>query len=84
MAGGIYAAVMPCMKCLGRAVRTYEGMETDTYECTECGYGWTVDWRRGGPQKLCWPLSEEEAREARRMIELMNKGRDDSSDKRQQ
>ncbi len=72
MAGGINANIVPCMKCIGRAVRNYEGMETDGYECSECGYQFSIDWSHPGPpQKPCWPLSEEEAKEARRMIELI-------------
>jgi hypothetical protein len=74
MAGGINAAVVPCMKCLGRADRTSEGLETDYYVCSECGHGYGIDWSHGGPpQRPCWPLSEEEAKEARRMIDLINR-----------
>ncbi len=74
MSGGINAAIVPCMKCLGRAVRVYEGMENDGYECNECGHKFSIDWSHGGPPvKPCWPLSEEEENEARRIIELINK-----------
>jgi len=76
MAGGINAAIVPCIKCVGRAVRAYEGLETDGYECSECGHQFLIDWSHGGPpQKACWPLSEEEAKEARRIIELINEKR---------
>ena len=73
MAGGIHAAVVPCMKCLGRAVRTCEGLENDQYQCSECGHGFIIDWMHGGgpPQTPRWPLSAEEEKEARRMLELM-------------
>jgi hypothetical protein len=72
MAGGSNAAVVACLKCVGRAVRTYEGMETDSYECAECLYKFSIDWSHGGPpKKPCWPLSEEEEKQARRIIELM-------------
>lgn len=73
MAGGMNAAVVPCMKCVGRAARVSEGMENDGYECGECGFQFLIDWSRGAPAKPCWPLSEEEAEEARRIIGLINK-----------
>lgn len=74
MAGGINAAIVPCIKCIGRALRVYEGMENDGYECSECGNKFSIDWSHGGPpQKPCWPLSEAEKTEARKMIEFMNK-----------
>ena len=74
MAGGINAAIVPCLKCVGRAVRTSEGIEDDWYECTECGSKFGIDWSHGGPpQKPCWPLSEAEDKEARRIIELLKK-----------
>ena len=73
MAGGINAASVPCIKCLGQALRVYEGMENDSYECIQCRQKFSIDWSHGGPPaKPCWPLSEEEEKEARRMIELMN------------
>jgi hypothetical protein len=76
MAGGVNAAVVPCIKCLGRAVRTGEGLETDLYECTECGFAFSFDWSHGGPpRKPCWPLSEEEMTEAKRILALLNRQR---------
>lgn len=82
MAGGTHAAVVPCIKCIGGAVRTYEGMETDAYECSECGHPFSIDWSHGGPpQKPCWPLSEEETKEARRIMELINERRSTGSEK---
>lgn len=39
MAGGVNAAIVPCMRCAGPARRTSEGLENDYYKCDECGYG---------------------------------------------
>ena len=72
MAGGINAAIVACMKCIERAVRTYEGIETDGYQCSACGFQFSIDWSHtGAPQKPCWPLSEEEAEEARLISHLI-------------
>jgi hypothetical protein len=73
MAGGIFAASIPCIKCIEEAVRTYEGMENDAYQCKSCGFAFSVDWSHGTlPQKACWPLSEEEAEEARKISAIIN------------
>ncbi len=73
MAGGINAAIVACIKCVGPANRTYEGMENDGYECSACGHWFNIDWSHGGPpQKPCWPLSDAEETELRRIIKLMN------------
>ena len=81
MAGGINTAIVPCMKCVGRAVRVSEGLENDGYECSECGHTFIIDWSHGGPPtKPCWPLSEEEEKEARRIIELIKKRRESPED----
>ncbi|MDQ3908565.1 MAG: hypothetical protein M3268_09515 [Acidobacteriota bacterium] len=67
MAGGVNAAVVPCLRCAGRAERTSEGIENDYYECRECGLKFGIDWFYDGPpQQPCWPISEEEAEERRR------------------
>lgn len=72
MAGGINAAIVPCINCAGRAVRDSEGLETDWYKCEECGHGFGIDWSHCGPPETPrWPLTEEEAEEARRLIALI-------------
>ena len=79
MAGGENAALVPCLNCVGRAIRTFEGMEDDWYECTECGAKFGIDWsHEGPPQKPCWPLSEEEIKEARRVIAVIKQLRAES------
>lgn len=68
MASGIHAAAVPCIKCAGRADRTSEGQENDYYRCSECGSEFGIDWSYDGPpQSPCWPISEEEAAERRRL-----------------
>lgn len=70
MAGGVNAAIVPCMRCAGAAHRTSEGLENDYYKCEECGYGFGIDWSyEGPPREPCWPISEEEARERRAMAD---------------
>jgi len=69
MAGGPNAAVVPCMKCFGRAVRTSEGLENDAYRC-EAGHAFLVDWTYDGPPKEPrWPPTDEE----RARFEVMKK-----------
>jgi hypothetical protein len=71
MAGGINAAVVPCLRYVGRAVRSYEGMENDGYDCSECGYQFSIDWSHGGPPKSPrWPLSQEEEAAAHHFRQL--------------
>lgn len=70
MAGGMNAAIVPCMRCAGPAHRTSEGVENDYYKCDECGYGFGIDWSyEGPPREPCWPISEEEALERRAMAD---------------
>lgn len=70
MAGGINAAVVPCLKCAGAAQRTSEGRENDYYECGECGLGFGIDWSSDGPPPApCWPISEDEAEKRRAMAD---------------
>lgn len=71
MAGGSNAAVVPCLRCAGRAERTEEGIENDYYECRECGLKFGIDWFYDGPPDTpCWPISGEEAEERRRQSAL--------------
>jgi hypothetical protein len=71
MAGGTNASIVPCMKCAGAAHRTAEGQENDHYECSECGNEFLIDWYYDGPpQRPCWPISEEEAKNIRRLARL--------------
>lgn len=59
MAGGIYAAIVPCPRCSERADRIYEGLEDDHYRCSACGCEFGIDWASAGvPLKPCWPISE--------------------------
>ncbi len=72
MAGGANAAIFPCGKCAGPAHRTHEGLETDLYQCSECGYKFGVDWSVDGPpQTPNWPISKEEAEKIREMAALV-------------
>lgn len=71
MAGGPHAHSMLCLSCLGRAVRISEGLENDGYKCESCGKGFSVDWRRGVPEKPIWPPSEEDLRMAREIQRQM-------------
>jgi DNA-directed RNA polymerase subunit RPC12/RpoP len=72
MAGGKNAAIVPCGKCVRAAVRTSEGLEDDYYRCSECGYEFGIDWSYDGPpQKPCWPISEEETEERRKIAGLV-------------
>jgi hypothetical protein len=71
MAGGINAAIVPCIRCAGAAQRTTEGQEDDQYKCSECGKVFLIDWSYDGPpQRACWPISQEEAKNIRRMARL--------------
>jgi len=64
MAGGIYAAAVPCLKCGERADRIYEGLEDDYYRCQTCGYEFGIDWSYAGPPATpCGHTSEQEATE---------------------
>lgn len=66
MAGGMYAAAVPCLRCAERADRVVDGLETDYYRCTACGYQFGIDWATSGPpQTPCWPISPADA-QARR------------------
>ncbi len=55
MAGGPHAAIVPCIRCLGPADRTHEGLETDRYRCRECGTDFLIDWSDGAPTEDRWP-----------------------------
>ncbi len=60
MAGGIYAAAVPCLKCAGRADRIYEGLEDDYYRCSACGYEFGIDWSyAGAPSAPAGPLPRQ-------------------------
>lgn len=75
MAGGGNAAIVPCMKCAGRANRTCEGQEDDHYRCSECGFEFGIDWSQDGPPETPrWPISEEEAQEIREKATLFGVG----------
>ena len=74
MAGGPNAAVVMCGQCLGRAVRTSEGLEDDWYACEGCGATFGVDWSRGPPERPCWPPSPEQVELARKYQELLRRG----------
>jgi len=68
MAGGEYAAILPCLRCAGPADRIFEGLEDDHYRCRECHAEFAVDWSYDGPPKTpCWSISEEEAEECRQI-----------------
>lgn len=72
MAGGINAAVVPCLRCVGPAQRTAEGLENDYYECAECGFSFGIDWAYDGPpRKPCWPISAEDAERRRKEADHM-------------
>lgn len=63
MAGGRLAEQVPCMVCLGdgqmtRAVRIYEGNESDQYRC-EQGHEFGMDWSAGPATEALWPPSPE-------------------------
>jgi len=68
MAGGPNAAVVMCLHCAGKAVRTSEGIEDDLYRCEECGATFGIDWSGGQPQQPCWPPTPAELEQARRTI----------------
>ena len=68
MAGGEHATIVPCLYCAGPADRIFEGLEDDHYRCRECHSEFNIDWSYEGPPKSsCWPISEEDAKEIRRM-----------------
>ena len=75
MAGGPNAAAVFCLKCLGKAIRTYEGMENDSFRCQDCGQEFTLDYRRGMPLRPCWSEDEAEYKEAKRIAELFSSSR---------
>ena len=61
MAGGPNAAVVPCWHCAEPANRTREGLETDSYRCTNCGCQITLDFEAFGPaDRPMWPPTPEE------------------------
>lgn len=74
MAGGPNAAIVACLFCFSAADRVGEGIEDDSYLCRECGKGFGIDWRRGGPEKPCWPLTPEERALAEQLLALRKKG----------
>jgi hypothetical protein len=71
MAGGPNAASMMCLECGGKADRVLEGSENDQYNCTQCGKGFSVDWRRGPPSKPTWPDNPDGLSEAQRLFALI-------------
>ena len=72
MAGGEHAAIVPCVRCLGPSNRIYEGLEDDHYRCRECHCEFAVDWSYDGlPEKPCWPISQEEAEERRKIAQYI-------------
>ena len=71
MAGGPNAAAMMCMECGGKANRTAEGIESDLYQCEQCGHRFALDFRRGPPKEPTWPESPEGIAEARRLFALL-------------
>jgi hypothetical protein len=61
MAGGPWAAVLPCWLCLGRGVRVEEGLETDGYRCDDCGFGFLASFDgQGLPTSKQWPPPADE------------------------
>ena len=59
MAGGPNAEFVVCYQCGSKAERTYEGRETDKYQCSE-GHEFGVDWSRGElPNQPQWPPPPE-------------------------
>jgi len=60
MAGGPFAAVVPCMVCMDehrritKATRTHEGVESDQYRC-DGGHAFGIDWRTGPATEPQWP-----------------------------
>ena len=64
MAGGKNAEFVPCLICLAdkalltKAIRTYEGDESDEYHC-EKGHDFAMDWSSGPALKPRWPVAEE-------------------------
>jgi hypothetical protein len=67
VAGGVNAAVVPCLKCGSSAHSTHEGQEDDYYKCTECGFKFGIDWSYDGPpQTPCWPVSQGENEKRRK------------------
>ena len=60
MAGGTNAAIVPCLRCAG-----------DNNKCSACGKNFGINWSYDGPpQRPCWPISEEEAKNIRRLARL--------------
>lgn len=74
MAGGKFAEIVPCIKCAGKAVREYEGLETDWYRCEKCGSKFGVDWTESAipPTEPQWPIDEAKAEEIRATWKLLN------------
>ena len=63
MAGGPLAENVACMVCLDdgrvtRAIRTFEGVESDDYTC-EQGHMFSLDWQSGPATEEQWPLPPE-------------------------
>lgn len=60
MAGGSFAAIVHCFHCQGKAIRDYDGSETDYYTCERCQSRFGIDWSHGGlPSKPCWSEEDE-------------------------
>jgi len=72
MAGGLNGAVVPCMRCAGKSLRISEGIEDDTYTCTECKHNFGIDWAEGDgpPKKPCWPPSEEWMNQFKQFVDM--------------
>lgn len=63
MAGGPLAKEVMCMDCFGddvvtKAVRVYEGAESDQYRC-EKGHRFGIDWRGKPATEPQWPPPPE-------------------------
>jgi hypothetical protein len=78
MAGGEYAAIVPCLRCAGAADRIHEGLEDDHYRCRKCHCEFAIDWSYDGPpENPCWPISEEEAEERRKIAKKIYSNKKD-------
>jgi hypothetical protein len=71
MAGGLHAAIVPCLYCAARAERTHEGIEDDHYECSACGRRFGICFDDGVPTTPSWPITVDQTAAIRKAGQVL-------------